>query len=74
MSQTDIEKCAIYKRTGDRCSISCKLGLWEVEGPYGLALMNEADHYFEQYRADGEYHKILGGESPADILMRSLER
>ncbi len=66
---TDIEKCTTYKRRGDRCTISCNLGLWSVEGTYGLALINEASHYFRQYKADGEYSEILGGKRPLDIFM-----
>jgi hypothetical protein len=58
--QTELEKCATYHRHGDRCEIKCKLGLWSVEGPFGLQLINEADRYFRQYKADGEYDKILG--------------
>lgn len=58
---TDMEKCTIYKRRGDKCTISCKLGLWSVDGPYGLKLINEASRYFEQYKADGEYSGILDG-------------
>ena len=58
--QTDMEKCATYTRRGERCEIKCRLGLWSVEGPYGLALINEAGHYFEQYKSDGEYDKLLG--------------
>lgn len=57
--KTDMEKCTTYKRRGDRCTISCKLGLWSVEAPYGLALINEATHYFEQYKSDGEYDELL---------------
>lgn len=57
--QTEMEKCTVYKRRGDRCEIKCKLGLWSVDGPYGLALMNEANHYFQQYKDDGEYDKLL---------------
>lgn len=57
--QTEMEKCTVYKRRGDRCEIKCKLGLWSVDGPYGLKLMNEANHYFQQYKADGEYDKLL---------------
>lgn len=60
MMMTDMEKCTIYKREGSRCTISCRLGNWSVEGPYGLALMDEARHYFEQYKADGEYDELLG--------------
>ena len=57
---SDLEKCATYKREGDRCTISCKLGLWSVTGKYGLALIDEADHYFRLYKSDGEYKEILG--------------
>jgi len=61
MMMTDLEKCSTYKREGDRCTIKCKLGLWEVSGPCGLQLIKEAMHYFEQYKSDGEYFEILGG-------------
>ena len=71
---TDIEKCTTYKRVGDKCTISCNLGLWEVSGKYGLPLMNEASHYFEQYKADGEYSEILGGENAADAFLNRLAK
>ena len=57
--QTELDKCTTYKRRGDRCTISCKLGLWSVEGKFGLALINEAEHYFRQYKSDGEYDQLL---------------
>jgi hypothetical protein len=57
--QTEMEKCTIYKRRGERCEIKCRLGLWSVAGPYGLALINEADRYFQQYKSDGEYDELL---------------
>ena len=57
--QTEMEKCTIYTRRGDRCEIKCRLGLWSVDGLYGLALINEANHYFQQYKSDGEYDKLL---------------
>ena len=66
---TDMERCVTYKRHGDRCEIKCKLDLWSVEGPYGLSLINEASHYFEQYKADGEYSEILGGKSAVEVLL-----
>ena len=59
MTETEMEKCAIYNREGDRCTITCRLGLWAVDGPYGLATMNEAGHYFEQCKRDGEYDELL---------------
>ena len=67
---TDMEKCTTYKRHGDRCTIKCNLGLWSVEGKCGLSLINEASHYFEQYKADGEYSEILGGESSIEKIIR----
>lgn len=57
---TEIERCTVYTRKGGRCEIRCRLGLWSVEGPYGLSLINEAEHYFQQYKEDGEYDKLLG--------------
>ncbi len=59
--QIKFEKCVTYRRRGDKCTISCNLGLWSVEGPYGLQLINEANHYFQQYKADGEYDELLKG-------------
>ena len=70
---TDLDKCATYKREGNRCTISCKLGLWSVEGKYGLELINQAMHYFRQYKADGEYHSLIGGDDPKTVLMRSIK-
>ncbi len=57
--KTDFEKCTIHKKSNNRYSIKCKLGLWAIEGPYDLSLINEANHYFKQYKADGEYDKLL---------------
>jgi len=59
-----------YKRDGEACTISCNLGLWEVKGRYGLDLINEATHYFNQYKASGEYSEIIGGESVLDIITK----
>lgn len=61
--QTDMEKCTIYTRRGERCEIRCRLGLWSVEGSYGMALFNEANHYFMQYKEDGEYDELLDSGS-----------
>ncbi len=69
---TDMEKCTTYKRNGEQCTIRCNLGLWEVSGKYGIGLINEASHYFDQYKADGEYHEILGGKSPLEILIAKI--
>ena len=58
--QTELEKCATYHRRGDMCEIKCKLGLWSVEGAFGLQLIREAEHYFRQYKENGEYDELLG--------------
>ena len=68
---TEMELCTTYRRQGDKCTISCKLGLWSVEGPYGLDLINEANHYFQQYKSDGEYSQILGGDSPIEKILKA---
>ena len=70
----DMEKCCTYKRSGDKCTISCKKGLWSVSGPYGLQLINEASHYFEQYKSDGEYHEFLGGKNPLEIAIERASK
>jgi len=65
-----MEKCTVYGRIGDECTISCRLGLWSVSGKYGLDLIREAEHYFQQYKSDGEYADILGGEDAASVLLK----
>ena len=55
----DMDECCTYTRDGDHCRIECKLGLWAVEGPFGLDLINEAYRYYAQYKADGEYTALL---------------
>lgn len=66
-----MEKCATYTRVGERCEIKCRLGLWAVSGKYGLDLINEANHYFEQYKADGEYSEIIGGKTVLEALTKN---
>lgn len=54
-----LHKCATFKQSDDRLAIMCKLGLWSVDGPSNMTTVNEAMHYFEQYKADGEYAELL---------------
>lgn len=68
-NETEMEMCTTYIRQDKSCTISCKLGLWSVSGPYGLALINEAHNYFMQYKRDGEYSEIIGGESVIEKLI-----
>ena len=66
----DFRKCVdiIYK--GSIVEINCKLGLWEVSGQWDDAdIHREALHYWRQYKDDGEYSNILGGESVIDKLV-----
>jgi len=64
----DFCECTTSARDGFRVSISCKLGLWSVEGSDPIAVINEAAHYFSQYKSDGEYHEIIGGPTPMEVL------
>ncbi len=70
-NMSDMEKCTTYRREDETCTISCNLGLWAVSGKFGLALINEATHYFEQYKSDGEYSEILGGKNVLEKLKES---
>jgi len=63
----DFQKCVIVKEN----SIECKLGLWSVYGGTEKQQLDEALHYFSQYKEDGEYYSILGGKSPVEMFMES---
>ena len=68
----DFKKCTNTVFDGDMWDIGCKLGLWGVTGEDKDQVQDEALHYFRQYKEDGEYYKILGGESPAEKLARAI--
>ena len=70
----EFNACTLYTRRGDRCTIACKLGLWRVDGEYGLPLINEALHYWRQYKSDGEYSSIIGGPTLAEVVVEDLAR
>lgn len=56
----ELFRCAnTRKRKDGTRQISCKFGLWSVEGPDDMRLLNEAARYFFQYKADGEYDHIF---------------
>ena len=59
---TDLEKCTNFTFNGDQVTFACKLGLWSVSGHIRQAfrINDEALHYFNQYKKDGEYDKLLG--------------
>ena len=64
----DFEKCTNCLFDGDLWDIECNLGLWSVQGCNQEEVQDEALHYFRQYKSDGEYYKILGGDSPTKVL------
>jgi hypothetical protein len=70
MSITGFSRCTNTLFDGDLWDISCKLGLWGVSGEDKDRAQDEALHYFKQYRDDGEYYGIIGGESPIDKLTK----
>lgn len=54
------DKCVIRKkRTTGSLEISCRLGLWSVEGPDHAFVEQNARHYWVQYYRDGEYAALL---------------
>lgn len=65
------KKCTNTIFDGDFWDIECKLGLWGVTGADRDEVQDEALHYFLQYKSDGEYYEIIGGESPIEIFKRN---
>lgn len=63
--------CVNEIKRGKQVEIECKMGLWSVIGP-SSDVYADALHYWKQYADDGEYYKILGGKSPAEILSEKL--
>lgn len=68
----DFKKCTNTVFDGDMWDIECKLGLWGVTGEDKDEVEDEALYYFRQYKEDGEYYEILGGESPDDKLIKAM--
>ncbi len=54
--------------------IECKFGLWSVQAPTKQEAEQEAKHYFEQYKLDGEYSAIIGGKNVTETLMEKLKQ
>ena len=65
----DFEKCVVRKAKGLTYSINCKLGLWGVSSNSKTSCEDEALHYWQQYKSDGEYSSIIGGKSVIDNLI-----
>ncbi len=74
---TEFEKfymCTKSTKSKGSHSIDCRLGLWGVTAPTLEQAVDEAKHYFLQYMGDGEYHDIIGGKSPVEILSERLNK
>jgi hypothetical protein len=70
MTIKGFSKCTRFSSDGDVLTASCKLGLWSASGEDYDLVVDEALHYFKQYKEDGEYYNIIGGESPIDKLTK----
>ena len=64
----DFAKCTSTVFDGDSWDISCNLGLWSVFAADKAQAQDEALHYFSQYKEDGEYSSIIGGQSVVEKI------
>ena len=69
-----MNKCIDIKNVSGVITIKCKLGFWSVSGRDQKEVVSDARHYFGQYLSDGEYHELVGGKSPLQILMSQSGR
>jgi len=51
----NFHNCVTYKRCTDCVIISCKLGLWEVQGAYNIETAIKAEKKYQQFRDMGKY-------------------
>ena len=66
----ELRRCSNTKKRKDGLvTIECKLGLWSVDAYHEINAVYGALHYFRQYKSDGEYSSIIGGESVIDNLI-----
>ena len=70
---SDYKACTTLAVTNGRTYISCKLGLWSVNSLCYSTAQRNAQHYFKQYKSDGEYSDIIGGKSVEELLMDELK-
>ena len=68
------DRCVNSKTKDGRVSVECKLGLWSVEAADSDQVNAEAFHCWNQYAQAGEYYKIIGGKSPAEVMMKAIRR
>lgn len=70
---SDFDRCVTLTR--DRMAnyvFTCKKGFWSVSAHSCPKARREAEHYFQQYKSDGEYHEIIGGDTQSDVLKKHL--
>jgi hypothetical protein len=48
--------------------ISCKLGLWEVIGPYTEETARQAEEKYQQFKALGKYESLIRGYKNASAI------
>jgi len=61
-----------YKPCTDCIVISCKLGLWSVEGPYNAETARQAEQKYMHFKSLGKY-KTLPKEK-ADVQIKIKQR
>lgn len=66
--ETQFQQCTTQSKRNDQHVITCNLGLWSVSAPTLDQAMREAQHYFIQYKAGGEYSEIIGGPTVLDVV------
>jgi hypothetical protein len=57
----EFARCVEINCNGTHAEINCRKGLWSVSGSSFHQIIGEALHYWQQYRADGEYEEITKG-------------
>lgn len=71
MSKTTMKQfknCVDFSQRNGWFNYECVRGFWSVESKNQTEALNQAFHYFQQYKSDGEYHLIIGGPTPLDVL------
>ena len=71
----DFLECVYDEHGGGSYEIHCKLNLWSVSGSSGdkSKVIEEAYHYWQQYKAGGEYSSIIGGKTVMETLKESKQ-
>ena len=74
LSDPDFDKCVTVTRNKSTANyiFRCKKGLWAVESYSSPKARREAMHYFLQYKADGEYHDLIGGPSIEEVFLGAI--